>query len=333
MLEGRCPLVSFVSRTILSLSIAPTRHHIHNQASHTQMPLPPQGVTLQESSAPPPPVSRNRSNGAAAKFGAVTKATKPTVLPLSSATPATAGAKSAACADLAKLEAKGGFRTPAGCVLPFGAMDIAIKVRFLWLAALWRCGCLVGWMPCSNSTVGFTKVAASLALQNHYCKFGNKDHTVLWHEQAAGQEQEYTRLVEAIDAADLTSLDALCGELHALVAATRPDAASLSEIGMQIIPMDWWRAPVPLPESTFSCVCVLCIATHSTHVTAAAFDGVRSVIVRSSSNVEDLAGMSGAGLYESIGNVTVRCGWPMKKNLKWHPTCSSLEMPRHWAAQ
>lgn len=53
---------------------------------------------------------------------------------------------------------------------------------------------------------------------------------------------------------------------------------------------------------------------HRAATTAAAFDGVRNVIVRSSSNVEDLAGMSGAGLYDSIGNVAVRCvlhtrGW------------------------
>lgn len=33
------------------------------------------------------------------------------------------------------------------------------------------------------------------------------------------------------------------------------------------------------------------------------FDGCASVMVRSSSNVEDLAGISGAGLYESIADV------------------------------
>lgn len=99
-------------------------------------------MTLQESAAPAP--ARNGTNGtngtAPAAMGAVTKATKPTVLPLSAATPATAGAKSAACAELAKLEATGGFKTPAGCVLPFGAMDLAIKVR-AGLYDLFMTGC------------------------------------------------------------------------------------------------------------------------------------------------------------------------------------------------
>lgn len=95
-----------------------------------QQPYHYQGVTLQETSAAPVAASSNGAHGAIpAKMGTVTKASKPTVLPLSAATPATAGAKSAACAELAKLEGKGGFRTPAGCVLPFGAMDLAIKVR------------------------------------------------------------------------------------------------------------------------------------------------------------------------------------------------------------
>lgn len=54
--------------------------------------------------------------------------------------------------------------------------------------------------------------------------------------QAAGKEQEFARLLTAIDAADLTTLDSLCGELQSLVASTRPDAASLAEIGMLFLP-------------------------------------------------------------------------------------------------
>lgn len=53
------------------------------------------------------------------------------VLPLAAATTVTSGAKSTCCAQLARLEQelKGRhFKTPAGCVLPFGSMDVAIKV-------------------------------------------------------------------------------------------------------------------------------------------------------------------------------------------------------------
>ncbi len=108
------------------------------------------------------------------------KATEPMVLPLSSAQPTTSGAKAASCAELARLESRGtgSFRTPAGCVLPYGAMDLAIR--------------------------------------------------------AAGLEPEFVQLLRAVENADLTSLDGLCGDLQELVAQARPDAATLMEIGMLV---------------------------------------------------------------------------------------------------
>ena len=52
------------------------------------------------------------------------------LVPLLEAAPETSGAKSAACAELERVAAssKGGFSTPRGAVLPFGSMELAIKV-------------------------------------------------------------------------------------------------------------------------------------------------------------------------------------------------------------
>ena len=64
---------------------------------------------------------------------------KATVLPLEEAETDTCGSKSAACAQLARLAAKGSsFATAAGVCLPFGNMEAAIKVTFHAGSLGWR---------------------------------------------------------------------------------------------------------------------------------------------------------------------------------------------------
>ena len=64
---------------------------------------------------------------------------KATVVPLEEAKTETCGSKSAACAQLARLAAKGSsFATAAGVCLPFGNMEAAIKVTFHAGSLTWR---------------------------------------------------------------------------------------------------------------------------------------------------------------------------------------------------
>jgi hypothetical protein len=51
-----------------------------------------------------------------------------TVVALEKAAANSCGSKAAACSQLATLAAGASFKTPAGVCLPFGSMDVAIKV-------------------------------------------------------------------------------------------------------------------------------------------------------------------------------------------------------------
>jgi len=106
---------------------------------------------------------------------------------------------------------------------------------------------------------------------------------------AAGVRAQYVALLERTealsaeaaaavdDAAALARLDAACAELMRLVAASlRPSAEALAAVAAAF-PAPGGRAGAPATP------------TH--------------LIARSSANVEDLAGMSGAGLYDSVPNV------------------------------
>eukprot|EP01018_Ginkgo_biloba_P006356 Gb_12513 [translate_table: standard] len=86
--------------------------------------------------------------------------------------------------------------------------------------------------------------------------------------KASGSMEKFQSLIEKIEKAKIEGgeLDLLCAELQALVAAQRPPKSSIENI-------------------------------------AKSFPSDARLIVRSSANVEDLAGMSGAGLYDSIPNV------------------------------
>eukprot|EP00249_Psilotum_nudum_P024562 c29221_g1_i1 orf=269-3925(-) len=86
--------------------------------------------------------------------------------------------------------------------------------------------------------------------------------------ESSGSAQKFYSLIEKAESAQVEGgeLDHVCLELQLLVAAQRPPKSVIDELATR------------LPDDA-------------------------RLIVRSSANVEDLAGMSGAGLYESIPNV------------------------------
>jgi phosphoglucan,water dikinase len=133
----------------------------------------------------------------------------------------TCGAKAAACGRLERIAAAAAaasstpagaaaFRTPAGCVLPFGSMRAVAE--------------------------------------------------------AAGRLAQLDELLAAAEGAPVAALEALCGELRALVGGLPVPAPLLAAVG-------------------------------------AAFPAGARLVARSSANVEDLEGMSAAGLYDSLPNV------------------------------
>merc|ERR1719221_1505645 len=122
------------------------------------------------------------------------------------------GSKSSACGLLSSLSEQGGFKTPAGCCIPFGAMEAMV--------------------------------------------------------QASGQAEPFKRLLAQMEDEPVEHLDSICRTARHLVSTLRPPSAVIESIS-----------------------------------TLLGVDLGTALIVRSSANVEDLAGMSGAGLYDSIPNV------------------------------
>lgn len=107
--------------------------------------------------------------------------------------------------------------------------------------------------------------AAFLVPEGKVIPFGSMEEAL----QRSGSFQKFKILVDMVETAPLQGgeLDKVCDELRSLVATQRPAAAVMAGLASNDFP-------------------------------AAA-----TLIVRSSANVEDLEGMSGAGLYESIPNV------------------------------
>ncbi|KAK9806719.1 hypothetical protein WJX72_000486 [[Myrmecia] bisecta] len=106
--------------------------------------------------------------------------------------------------------------------------------------------------------------AAFLAPPGVVFPFGTMELAI----REAGKEAEFRKLVGQVEGAPAEggALDEACNTLQALVAGVAPPKAVLKQA-------------------------------------AAEFDRDATLIVRSSANVEDLAGMSGAGLYDSLPNV------------------------------
>lgn len=93
--------------------------------------------------------------------------------------------------------------------------------------------------------------------------FGTMDAAL----QAAGKAEDFEALLSEVETAQLegSALNKACNQLQELVSQLRPAAGLLKDAGKAL--------------------------------------GGKTVIVRSSANVEDIAGMSGAGLYDSIPNI------------------------------
>lgn len=123
--------------------------------------------------------------------------------------------------------------------------------------------------------------------------------------QAAGVDKQFQELLEQAESAPLDHVPAVCEKLRSLVAELRPADALLSQAGTRSSRQHARSSITRLPGSPWlhktrhPPTCMLaCHAAKELGSSARAY-------VRSSANVEDIEGMSGAGLYESVPNVDV----------------------------
>jgi hypothetical protein len=146
----------------------------------------------------------------------------------------------------------GAFRTPPGCCVPFGVMELTVATS------------------------------------------------------APAQRQRYEALLAAAEAAPVAELDGVCGELqvgrgrwprferpawlHVVFAAAEPTPTNNQQTNKPVITPQALIKSLQVPDAVLRSL-------------AKAFPPGTPLICRSSANVEDLEGMSGAGLYDSIPNV------------------------------
>ncbi|XP_042390095.1 phosphoglucan, water dikinase, chloroplastic-like [Zingiber officinale] len=129
------------------------------------------------------------------------------------------------------------------------------------------CGLLVSVSNSSEKVYSDQGVPASFRVPSGaVIPFGSMELAI----EKSGSTKSFLSLVEQLETANLENgeVDGLCSELHSLISSQRPSEETLEAIGKI------------LPTNT-------------------------RFIVRSSANVEDLAGMSAAGLYESVPNVSL----------------------------
>ncbi|KAL0432167.1 UNVERIFIED_CONTAM: Phosphoglucan, water dikinase, chloroplastic [Sesamum latifolium] len=128
------------------------------------------------------------------------------------------------------------------------------------------CGCLASLAAASNKVYNEQGVPASFNVPNGaVLPFGSMELAL----ERNGSTETYRSLLERIETAEIDgALDRLCNELQELISCLSPPKETIESLS-KLFPED------------------------------------ARLIVRSSANVEDLAGMSAAGLYESIPNVSL----------------------------
>ena len=216
------------------------------------------------------------------------QATKQQLVLLADAEAGQCGAKAAACGELARLAAgsDADFATAAAVVVPFGVMDLAIKVRQVMfcqdidLALIRR----IQHMPFRRQPVQATRTSCE---------------PCMW--QAAGVDDHFQELLERVESVPLDELAPVCAQLQDLVSALRPADTLLSHAGTRSSRNHACdlaqRSAAYFMRPDTDCV-LACCAVEELGSSVRAY-------VRSSANVEDMQGMSGAGLYESVPNVEV----------------------------
>jgi len=130
--QERVPFVTLEDRDILNSEVLPL---LGKQVALIASPEGAILCTASSSSAAEVPAATTNGNGSSAAPAAapalplpVKKTSKAGIISLLDCAASRGGAKAAACAQLEQLAVKSGgvFRTPPGCCVPFGTMELSI---------------------------------------------------------------------------------------------------------------------------------------------------------------------------------------------------------------